>query len=385
MRILHLIRSLDRHLGGPPQGLLSLTRAQADRGHDVAILPALPGGQPADAGDVVTVVPPPGSPLRMRFRDARFLRSLREAAAHAEILHVHGLWWYHVSAAARVGGERETPFILRPQGHLGRAARRHHRLRKAVYMLLQRASMNRAAAVHCTSEKERRETLEIGLKPRHFVVPQPAEGPPAPGDAERARALHDLCPQLRPEQFAILYMGRLAPIKRLGLLVEAFADRVRRGDDVYLILAGPEEDRAVVRDLRRRLGRPELSGRHCFTGFVGGADKAAVLRRADAFVQPSAHENFGISVAEAMLAGRPCIVSSGVALADEIRRGGAGLVCGGASGEYAAALGEFIRDRDRRERMAAAAAEVAAEFLPARVAAALEDQYEQCIREAFGR
>jgi len=51
------------------------------------------------------------------------------------------------------------------------------------------------------------------------------------------------------------------------------------------------------------------------------------LQQADWFLLPSAAENFGIAVVEAMAAGTPVIVSPQVAVADMIVGARAGLVC----------------------------------------------------------
>jgi glycosyltransferase involved in cell wall biosynthesis len=50
------------------------------------------------------------------------------------------------------------------------------------------------------------------------------------------------------------------------------------------------------------------------------------LKRTTVFVQPSAHENFGASIAEALLFGKACIVSDGVGLSEDIALEKAGLV-----------------------------------------------------------
>jgi len=51
------------------------------------------------------------------------------------------------------------------------------------------------------------------------------------------------------------------------------------------------------------------------------------VQQADWFLLPSAAENFGIAVVEALAAGTPVIVSPQVAVAEVIEGAGAGLVC----------------------------------------------------------
>ena len=68
-----------------------------------------------------------------------------------------------------------------------------------------------------------------------------------------------------------------------------------------------------------------LSDRTVWLGHVEGAEKQAALAAADVFVLPSFSENFGIAAAEALLAGLPCVLGRGVAVASAVEAAGAGL------------------------------------------------------------
>ena len=57
-----------------------------------------------------------------------------------------------------------------------------------------------------------------------------------------------------------------------------------------------------------------------------GDHKRALVAGASVFASPSAQENFGLSLVEAMASGVPALVTPGVNLAMEIDRAGAGWV-----------------------------------------------------------
>jgi glycosyltransferase involved in cell wall biosynthesis len=66
--------------------------------------------------------------------------------------------------------------------------------------------------------------------------------------------------------------------------------------------------------------------------------KERAFAEADCFVLPSAHENFGLAVAEALAAGLPAIVTQNVALARDVQAAGAGVVTEPTESALASAL-----------------------------------------------
>jgi glycosyltransferase involved in cell wall biosynthesis len=93
-----------------------------------------------------------------------------------------------------------------------------------------------------------------------------------------------------------------------------------------LDIAGSGEP-AYLASLQKLAGQLNLSHRCRWLGHVQGDAKTSLMQQADWFLLPSAAENFGIAVVEAMAAGTPVIISPQVAVADMIVGAGAGLVC----------------------------------------------------------
>lgn len=101
----------------------------------------------------------------------------------------------------------------------------------------------------------------------------------------------------------LMYVGRIAPEKRIGLLMDAFP-RIRAraagmGKRVALVLVG---DGPALASLRRTAG-PDVH----FTGYRRGQALAAHYAAADLFVFPSDTETFGQVVTEALASGVPAI------------------------------------------------------------------------------
>jgi glycosyltransferase involved in cell wall biosynthesis len=123
-------------------------------------------------------------------------------------------------------------------------------------------------------------------------------------------------------------MSRLDPKKGFDLLIPALNQLVAEGQKFHFVLAGSNaQDPAYEQQIYQQIQDSELVGCTAIAGFVSGEDKAALLQAADLFVLPSHYENFGIAVAEAMVAGVPVVISDQVYIWDQIQQAEAGWVC----------------------------------------------------------
>jgi glycosyltransferase involved in cell wall biosynthesis len=100
-----------------------------------------------------------------------------------------------------------------------------------------------------------------------------------------------------PKDRMALTVGNLewANLKRKGL--EPFVRAAAALPDIQFVLVGAWKDDAV--DYLRSIASPNVE----FTGRVSDEQLLDTYRRASVYVQASLHEGFGLSVAEAMLAG----------------------------------------------------------------------------------
>ncbi|MGB8227268.1 MAG: glycosyltransferase, partial [Sedimentisphaerales bacterium] len=236
------------------------------------------------------------------------------------------------------------------------------------------------AAIHCCSIKESDEIQPLNIGTKIFILPNPVDDTLV-GLEEKPGILQALCPGLRPHDKMLLYVGRITAIKQLQVLLKAFCSLHNKFKDVHLVLAGPLEDKELVKSLQSCIKDNQLGDKVHMPGMVQGPEKAALLRRATVFVQPSKHENFGLSVAEALLFGKISIVNDGVALANEIAHAEAGVKYSGGADELTAVLGKIIVDDDFRRKCEQNAKELANNFKPAFIVKKMKLFYETCISE----
>src|SRR6266480_2914398 len=140
--------------------------------------------------------------------------------------------------------------------------------------------------------------------------------PPGYDPALFAAAAADPFPGLpRPR---VAYLGRLAPQKDVGTLLEAFA-RLPAGAQLLVVGDGP--DRPALARRAQRFG-----SRVHFTGFVPHVQVPAVLRNVDMLVLPSLYEDLSSALIEAMAAGLPVMATRVGGTADLVHDGVNGLL-----------------------------------------------------------
>jgi glycosyltransferase involved in cell wall biosynthesis len=106
-----------------------------------------------------------------------------------------------------------------------------------------------------------------------------------------------------------LSLGRVHPKKGLDQLIVAWAKLGAAADGWRLRIVGPSElgHADQLRALTAQLGLANVE----IDGPAYGEAKLSEYRSADLFVLPTLHDNFAITVAEALAAGTPVIATQG--------------------------------------------------------------------------
>src|SRR5262249_40566049 len=113
----------------------------------------------------------------------------------------------------------------------------------------------------------------------------------------------------------LLFVGRLAPNKRLPVLIEAL-DRLRDCSPTYhAVVVGNADDvyRTEAEHCRQRAAELGVADRLHWLGHVSEDRLLDAYRSADLLVMPSRHEGFCIPVIEAMAFGLPVVAARAAA------------------------------------------------------------------------
>ncbi|MFE4106998.1 hormogonium polysaccharide biosynthesis glycosyltransferase HpsP [Almyronema epifaneia] len=360
MRVLQIVPSISLVYGGPSQMVRGLSAALTGVGAEVTVLTTDSNGdvdEPPLAVPLQVPVQEDGytvwyfrcSPFRRYKFSLGLLRWLAQHAQTYDIAHIHALFSPLSSAAATVARQQGLPYLLRPLGTLDPADLRKKRHLKRIYVaMLEKANLAGAAALHFTSEQEAKVSERFGTTTPGLILPLGVAAPAAVGLSQAEIRDRYQIPAATP---ILLYMSRIDPKKGLDLLLPALETLAQSGVAFHFILSGANpQDRHYEQQIQQRIQTSALKSQTTLTGFVTGELKSALLAAADCFVLPSYYENFGIAVAEAMIAGKPVVISDQVHIWHAIAESQSGWVVPCQQTALTAALQQALEDDQQRQQ-----------------------------------
>ncbi|MDJ0922059.1 MAG: glycosyltransferase [Henriciella sp.] len=294
MRVLLTTTSFRPEYGGPVLSVSRLGAALAAAGADVGVWAPDGSAETADVIDRESGLTVLGGGIE----------NLPSAFPGIDILHDNGVWLPHNHALTKLCVQYDISRVVSPRGMLEPWAIRYKWLKKKVaWALYQKRDLQRAAALHATSQQEADQLRQLGLKPEIHIAPN---GVDIPSDADLA-ALTCAAKEADTRQTA-LFLGRVHPKKGLPLLVDAWSRL--RPEGWKTVIAGPSEI-GHAEEIAALVKTKGLSDDFEVIGPQYGEDKSRLLANADLFVLPTYSENFGIAVAEALAHNVPVLTTTG--------------------------------------------------------------------------
>lgn len=220
------------------------------------------------------------------------------------MLHAHGVWGQSVVTACGIARRCGTPWVVSTHGMLHPRALSHHRWRKTVFLTLNRSTILNAAHLLVLNDAEADEVLRLSAG-RPEVLSNGVD-PSCFDDGDQGVEFRKLCPKLEGRPY-VLFVGRIHPIKGIDALVRAFAGFRSRGITADLVIAGPDDGArsAAVNAARQS----HLSDHVHFPGRISGDFRRSAYSGCRVFAHRPVYEGFGLSVIEALAAGRPVVTT----------------------------------------------------------------------------
>jgi glycosyltransferase involved in cell wall biosynthesis len=178
----------------------------------------------------------------------------------------------------------------------------------------------------------------------------------------------------------LLFVGRLAPLKGLPILIDALGRLRARRPAVRLTIVGAGREGAAIEARARAEG---LDDHVRFAGYQPPERVAEWLRTADVFVLPSLAEGVPVAVMEAMASGVPVVATRVGGLSELVDDGVNGyLAPAGAPGALADRIESLLQDPELRNRLGRASrAKIVRDFDLAHEVARLRDLYRWATEE----
>lgn len=232
-----------------------------------------------------------------------------------DIFHLHSVFIPFNARVVQMLIRYRRPYIITPNGGYNKNILRRNAWKKWIYRLLfENRVVRRASGAVCVADPEVADLRNMGFSGPLGHIPNPVDVP----EAESALAVPPSGTTIR-----LLYLGRY-DIEHKGLdqLLAIFAEVVRLDPAARLDLYGRGPDEEQLKKQASALPQ----GSVVFHGAVFGREKWQAFRDCSMYIQTSRWEAFGVSIAEAMLMGRPVALSSGCYLSGLLTSHEAGLV-----------------------------------------------------------
>jgi glycosyltransferase involved in cell wall biosynthesis len=324
IRVLRVFSRLN--VGGPSVHVILLTAGLAERGYTTRLVVGREApwegnclDLAAERGVAVEMLEGLGREIRP-LDDLRafvgLLRIIRQFRPH--VLHTHASKAGLLGRVAAVLGR--VPVVVHTyHGHVLRGY--FGRLRTLAFRGAERVLAAASDAVVAVSDSVRDDLLRLGVAPaaKVRVVPLGLDLEPLSRGLPRG--------SLRGESGAsedaplVGIVGRLAPIKDVGVFLEAAAIVRRTRPAVRFAVVGDGEERASLEELARRLA---LDGVVHFHGWR--RDMRPVYGDLDVVVNASRNEGTPVALLEALAAARPVVATEVGGTPDVLSRGSHGVL-----------------------------------------------------------
>lgn len=295
--LIHVVPSIAKEASGPSYSVTRLCSELLAQGQDVtlAVLDWAP----------ITLSPPFLKTFPLGFGPRRLGRSptmrhwLASAACYGEnsLIHNHSLWMMPNVYPGLVSSRNGLPLIVSPRGTLSEwAFSSGSKFKKVFWPLLQKPALQATTCFHATANSEYEDIRRMGFRQPVAVIPNGVDIPPPKHTSNK-------------EIRTLLFLGRIHPVKGVDKLLNAWRVVSPRFPEWQLRIAGPDNGGYLER--MKSLAAELKLARVEFSGALYGEAKLRAYRDSALFVLPTHSENFGMTVAEALAAGTPAIVSKG--------------------------------------------------------------------------
>ncbi|MDA8736519.1 glycosyltransferase [Opitutales bacterium] len=332
------------HTGGPIYSVSALAEALVERGHRVTAAAIRNLGDPINCdlsreyvlnGVTVRLFDPtpywwqelPLARLRkmsVSRLDDSWEPWLREIMPSVDVCDSQLGFLYSNRAVGRISKESGKVHLYHQRGNLDpRRFGANARFKRAYLKWIEQPILQKADALIALSQREAEVYRSYAPTSRIEIIPNGVDlnewQQPAEAEGELADAF-----SLIGDAPLVVWHSRMAKMKGPDVFVRAFAQAHEKEPSLRAIIAGPDEEgiRGACEQIAEESGVAQSVR---FLDALTGANRRALLQRADLFVLPTAGEGLSMAILEAMACRCP-VVTTPEANISEIERHVAGLI-----------------------------------------------------------
>jgi len=303
MLIAHVCHRYYPYIGGVETHVEEISTRLVNRGLQVEVLTTDPSGK-LPMEETVSGVKvrrfKSWAPNEAYYFSQRLRKYLGEKSSEYSVVHAHGYHSFPALYAAQAKGRNKLVFT--PHYH-GSGHTLFRSLLHRPYRFLSRKIFERADKIVCVSNYEEALIFEhFGVdKEKAVVIP----------NGIKLNEFKNLKKRSKDHKIA-LYVGRLEKYKGVHHLIRALS---KLDDNIFLEVVGKGPYRETLIRLSRKLG---VESRVRFSQDLRRDELLQKYADSDVFVLLSGREAFGITVAEALASGTPCVLANTSALTEWI-------------------------------------------------------------------
>jgi glycosyltransferase involved in cell wall biosynthesis len=297
MRVIHVVPAITEEAAGPSYSVPRLCESLIGAGVDVKLAVLDWAAMPVRLPYLKTF--PLGLGPRRLGVSPKMRRWLKQEvkSGRVEIIHNHSLWMMPNVYPGNAVRDSRCHLVVAPRGTLSAWALGLNALQKKIFWhLLQASALRAATCFHATAESEYEDIRRLGFRQPVCILPNGVDVPPL-----------EQTPKSGHRQ--LLFLGRIHLTKGIDNLMRAWQAVEHQFLDWELHIVGPDNGGylAAMQALAAQLRLERV----VFRGPLFGEEKLRAYRAASLFVLPTHSENFGMTVADALAAGTPAIVTKG--------------------------------------------------------------------------
>ena len=239
------------------------------------------------------------------FISPSIISAMKKDLKNFDIIHVHDFRTLQNIVVHHYAKKFRVPYILQPHGSLSRIVKKRalksvfdtlfgYRILKDANKLIALNNNEAKKYVEMKMDKDKIETIPNGIDLLEY------SNLPCRGSFKEKYHIQE-------GEEIILYLGRIHESKGIDLLVKAFAELLKKLDDVKLIIVGPND--GYLLNLKEIINSLKIDNNILFTGFISDKEKLSAYIDADVFVMPSFY-GFPLTLLEAMACGVPIVTTN---------------------------------------------------------------------------